>query len=194
MRRNGGLSTLTSQLPVLPPENLVLIGFMGSGKSAIGRVVAQRLRFRFIDTDALIVKQAGQPISAIFAERGEEHFRDLETEVLQSLRNLRHTVIATGGGVVVMPRNHAILRELGFVVWLTAREDVIFERVSRNSKRPLLQTDDPRATIAEMLAVRRPLYEAAAAWSLDTTTRSHGESAEAVIAAARRAFAWDNTP
>jgi shikimate kinase len=112
--------------------------------------------------------------------------------VLQSLRNVRHSVIATGGGVVVKERNHAILRELGFVVWLTASEEVIFERVSRNSKRPLLQTANPRATIAEMLAVRRPLYEAAAAWSLDTTTRSHGDSAQAVIAAARRAFAWDS--
>jgi shikimate kinase len=179
---------------MLPRENLVLIGFMGSGKSAIGRVVARRLRFRFVDTDALIVKQAGQPISAIFAESGEEHFRELETEVLQSLRNVRQSVIATGGGVVVKPRNHAILRELGFVVWLTASEDVIFERVSRNSKRPLLQTENPRATISEMLAVRRPLYEAAAAWSLDTTTRSHDNSAEAVIAAACRAFAWDSAP
>jgi shikimate kinase len=179
---------------MLPRENLVLIGFMGSGKSAIGRVVARRLRFRFVDTDALIAKQAGQPISAIFAERGEEYFRDLETETLQSLRNLRHTVIATCGGVVVKKRNHAILRELGFVVWLTASEDVIFERVSRNSKRPLLQTANPRATISEMLATRRPLYQAAAAWSFDTTTCSHGNSAAAVIAAARRAFAWASAP
>jgi shikimate kinase len=179
---------------MLPRENLVLIGFMGSGKSAVGRVVARRLRFRFVDTDALIVKEAGQPISAIFAEHGEEHFRNLETETLRSLRNLRHTVIATGGGVVVKERNHAILRELGFVVWLAASEDVIFERVSRNSKRPLLQTANPRATITEMLAVRRPLYQAAAAWSLDTTTRSHANSAEAIITAARRAFAWAPEP
>ena len=76
-------------------------------------------------------------------------------------------------------------------MWLTASEDVIFERVSRNDKRPLLQTENPRATISQLLAVRRPLYESAADFRLDTTTFSHAAAAEAVIAAARRAFAWD---
>ena len=191
----GGLSTLNFQLstlrPVLPRENIVLTGFMGSGKSAVGRLVAKRVRFRFVDTDALIVDRAGRPIAEIFAEHGEEHFRDLETAVLESLGNARQCVISTGGGAVVKERNHAILKSLGFVVWLTASEEVIFSRVARNDKRPLLQTENPRATIAQLLAERRPLYESAADFTVDTTTFTHEAAAGAVIAAARRAFAWD---
>ena len=186
------LSTLNTQhSAVLPRENIVLTGFMGSGKSAVGRLVAKRLRFQFVDTDQLIVKRAGAPISEIFAKHGEEYFRDLETAELESLEHLRQCVIATGGGVIVKERNHAILARLGFVVWLTASEDTIFNRVARNDKRPLLQTEDPRATIREMLAARRPLYEKAAQFTLDTTTFSHGEAADKVIAAARSAFAWE---
>ena len=164
---------------------------MGSGKSAVGRRVAGRLRFQFVDTDQMIVERAGMPISEIFARQGEEHFRDLETEVLESLDNRRRCVIAMGGGVVVKERNRAILAQLGFTVGLTASEDVIFDRVSRNNKRPLLQTGDPRATIHAMLAARRPLYESAAQFTLDTSTFSHDQAADAVIAAARLAFEWD---
>ena len=184
--------TMLAKNSMIPRENIVLTGFMGSGKSAVGRLIAKRLRFQFVDTDQLIVKRSGMPISEIFAQHGEEYFRDLETAELESLDHLRQSVIATGGGVVVKERNHAILARLGFVVWLTASEDVIFNRVSRNDKRPLLQTEDPRATIREMLAARRPLYEKAAQFALDTTTFSHGEAADKVIAAARSAFAWDS--
>ena len=175
-----------------PRENIVLIGFMGSGKSAVGRRVAGRLRFQFVDTDQLIVERAGMPISEIFAKHGEEHFRDLETAALESIAHLQHCVVSTGGGVVVKERNHSILQALGFVVWLTASEEVIFQRVSRNDKRPLLQTADPRATIATMLGARRPLYERAAQFTVDTSAMSHDEAADAVIAAARGAFAWDS--
>ncbi len=183
--------TMSPRNHMLPRENIVLTGFMGSGKSAVGRLVAKRLRFRFVDTDALIVERAGMPISDIFAQLGEEHFRDLETAVLESLGNARQCVISTGGGAVVKERNHAILKSLGFVVWLTASEEVIFERVARNDKRPLLQTANPRETISQLLAVRRPLYESVADFTLDTTTFSHDAAAEAVMVAARRAFAWD---
>ncbi len=175
-------------------ENIVLVGFMGSGKSAVGRFVAKRLRFQFVDTDRLIVERAGLPIADIFAQHGEEHFRDLETSVLESLDGVQQSVIATGGGAVVMERNHAILKSLGYVVWLTASEDVIFDRVSRNDKRPLLQTENPRATISQLLATRRPLYESAADFSVDTTAFSHNAAADAVIAAAGRSFGWDTTP
>lgn len=164
---------------------------MGSGKSAVGRIVAKRLRFRFVDTDQLIIDQNGMPIADIFAKHGEEHFRDLETATLESLGNVRQCVISTGGGAVVKARNVPILKSLGFVVWLTASEDVIFERVSRNDKRPLLQTENPRATISQLLSVRRPLYESAADFSLDTSTFAHDAAASAVIAAAERAFAWE---
>ena len=138
-----------------------------------------------------VVDEVPQPVE-IFAEHGEEHFRDLETAVLESLGSVRHCVISTGGGAVVKERNCPILKSLGYVVWLTASEEVIFNRVSRNDKRPLLQTENPRETIAKLLAARRPLYEGAAELMLDTTTFTHDAAADAVIAGARRAFAWDS--
>lgn len=184
--QRGRLSRFT------PPmhTNIVLIGFMGSGKSSIGRLVAARLRFQFVDTDALIVKRSGLEIAEIFTRHGEEHFRDLERGALESCGALSRSVLATGGGVVVREENRALLRELGFVVQLTASEDVIFDRVSRNTKRPLLHTPDPRATVRAMLAARQPLYDAAAQLTVDTTKLAHSDAAEAIIAAARTAFGW----
>ncbi len=89
---------------------------------------------------------------------------------------------------MLRPENRELLRELGLVVWLTASEDIIFERVSRNRKRPLLQTDDPRATVHELLEQRRPLYEGAAQFTLDSSALGHNDAADVVIAEARRAF------
>lgn len=172
------------------PTNIILIGFMGSGKSSIGRMVAKRMGFQFIDTDALIVERAGKSIPAIFAEQGEEAFRDLETAAIESIAHFSRCVISTGGGAVLRERNRALLRELGFVVLLTASEDVLWERVSRNNKRPLLQTENPRETLSKMLAVRKEAYEAAAESIVDTTEFSHRRSVDVVIQAARRAFSW----
>ena len=184
--QRGRLSRFTAPMRT----NIVLIGFMGSGKSSIGRLVAQGLRFQFIDTDALVVERSGLEIAAIFAHHGEEHFRDLERSALESCSVLTRAVLATGGGVVVREENRALLHELGFVVQLTASEDVIFERVSRNTKRPLLHTPDPRATVHTMLAARQPLYDAAAQFTIDTTKMPHADAAEAIVAAARTAFGW----
>jgi shikimate kinase len=170
--------------------NIVLIGFMGSGKSSIGRMVAKRMGFQFVDTDKVIVERAGMAIPAIFAQEGEERFRDLETAAIESLAHCSRCVIATGGGAVLRERNRALLRELGFVVLLSASEDVLFERVSRNTSRPLLQTENPRETLARMLAARREVYEATAECVVDTSRFAHRQSADAVIAAARRAFSW----
>ena len=174
-------------------HNIVLIGFMGSGKSSIGRLIAGRLGFQYVDTDALLVQRTGREIPEIFRREGEEHFRDLETAVLESLTPLQRCVIATGGGVVLRERNRELLRELGFVVLLTASEDVIFERVSRNARRPLLQTPNPRATVAALLAARQPAYAAAAQWTIDNSALTHAETAQAVVAEARRAFAWQSS-
>ena len=170
--------------------NIVLIGFMGSGKSSVGRRVASHLRFQFVDADALIVERSGLEIATHFARHGEAHFRDLETGVLESCGQFSRTVLATGGGVVVREENRALLREIGFVVQLTASEETIFERVSRNTKRPLLRTADPRATVREMIAARQPLYDAAAQLTVDTTKLTHAAAADAIIAAAREAFGW----
>ncbi len=175
-----------------PHRNIVLIGFMGSGKSSIGKRVAAQLGFQFVDTDALLVAREGREIAAIFAQDGETRFRELETGVLESLGGNTRCVISTGGGVVVRPENRALLRTLGFTVWLTASEDVIFERVSRNSKRPLLHTANPRETVTQLLAARRPWYEEAAQFTVDSTALSHGAAAEMIVTAARRAFSWEN--
>ncbi len=172
--------------------NIVLIGFMGSGKSSIGRLVAQRLGFQFIDTDALIVERARVEISEIFAQQGEAAFRDLESSTLESLAHYQRCVISTGGGIVLREKNRDLLRGLGLVVWLTASEEVIYERVSRNTKRPLLQTANPRATIAELFAARRAVYEQAAEVTIDSSYLSREQAADEVIAAARRAFAWES--
>lgn len=170
--------------------NLVLIGFMGTGKTSVGRLIAAKLRFQFVDLDALIAERARLEIPEIFARHGEAYFRDLETGALESCGHLTRTVFATGGGIVLRAHNRLLLRELGFVVQLTATEEVIFERVSRNAHRPLLQTDDPRATISEMIGARRLLYEEAAQLTIDTSERSHQQTADEIIAAARGAFGW----
>lgn len=167
---------------------------MGSGKSSIGRMVAKRMGFQFVDTDKLIEERAGKAIPAIFADQGEEAFRDLETAAIESLAHFSRCVISTGGGAVLRERNRALLRELGFVVLLTASEEVLWDRVSRNKKRPLLQTENPRETLSQILAERREVYEAAAECIVDTSHFSHGRSAQEVIVAARRAFSWKSGP
>lgn len=199
---NGGTSTLlicllvshnktmSADHPSPCRENIVLVGFMGSGKSSIGRQLARRLGFQFLDTDQLIIERTHKEIAQIFQEEGEPAFRDLETATLNSISHLSRCVIATGGGAVLREQNRALMRELGFVVGLTASEDVIFERVSRNHKRPLLHTPNPRETLSQLLASRREVYAAAAQFTLDTTHLSHAQAVEAVIAAARVAFGW----
>lgn len=166
--------------------NLILVGFMGSGKSSVGRVLASRLQFQFVDTDQLITQRAGCEITAIFEKQGEEAFRDLETETLRSMDTREHCVIATGGGIVVKERNHALLRSLGVVVCLKADPKVIFERVSRNTKRPLLQTANPKDTIMNLLAARQPLYEKVAEVTIDGSSLQHEQVADRVIDACRR--------
>jgi len=176
------------------PLNFVLIGFMGSGKSSIGRILATKLGFQLVDTDAMVVEAAGMQITDLFAWKGEETFRDYESKALQCLadRPVRGTVISTGGGVVIRPQNVAMLHQLGFVVLLTAQEDVLFERVSRNKARPLLHTPNPRETLSQLLAARASLYAAAADFTLDTSTHSHTQAADAVIAEARVRFpSWN---
>ncbi len=167
---------------------------MGSGKSSVGRMTAKALGFDFIDTDQVIVERAGKQIPEIFAEEGEAAFRALETEVIQSLCESHRCVISTGGGAVLSARNREMLRSTGFVVCLTASEDVLFERVSRNSKRPLLQTDDPRATLAALIAERNVLYSETAHWTLDTSDMPQSEAVEELTAAAKEIFAWNRTP
>jgi shikimate kinase len=170
---------------VHPDRNVVLIGFMGTGKSSVGRELARRWGFRFLDTDTIIRNQCGKSISEIFSVFGEPYFRDQEFVTLSRLLHCRCSVIATGGGIVIQARNVALLAKLGVTIWLKADQATIFERVSRNKNRPLLQTPDPEGTIAQLLGERAPLYESAADLVVDSSGLSHHEVAERVIAGLR---------
>jgi shikimate kinase len=171
---------------VYPDRNVVLIGFMGSGKSSVGRELARRWGFRFLDTDSIIRNQCGKSISEIFSVSGELYFRDQEFAALTKLLHCHRSVVATGGGIVIQPRNAILLGKLGTTIWLKADQTTIFERVSRNKNRPLLQTDNPEATIARLLAERAPLYESVADLIVDSSGLSHHEVAERVIAGLQR--------
>lgn len=142
-------------------HNLALIGFMGTGKSSVGRLVAAQLRFDFIDTDHLIESRTGKRISDIFAQAGETGFREIENEVVSELARLRHTVIATGGGLAANPAHLAALKDHALVVCLWAAPEVVWERVRGQTHRPLLQGPDAMAKICELLAARGPIYRQA---------------------------------
>jgi shikimate kinase len=166
-------------------RNLVLIGFMGCGKSSVGREIARRCRLRFLDTDAVIRQKYGKSIADIFSFHGEAAFRDEEHGILLGLRDAQRLVVATGGGIVLQPRNRLMLRSLGPVVWLTADEEVIWERVSRNQNRPLLHTADPRSTIRSLMEIRYPLYRETANITVETSHLTHQEVANRIFVAIR---------
>jgi shikimate kinase len=142
-------------------HNLALIGFMGAGKSSVGRIAAEQLQFRFVDTDELIEKRMGKTVTQIFAEQGEPAFRQMEQKVIEELAGKQKLVISTGGGVVLNPANLTSLKAHALVVCLWASPQVIWKRVRTQTQRPLLQTPDPLAKIRELLAQREPLYRQA---------------------------------
>lgn len=160
---------------------------MGCGKSSVGRRLAQMTGHRFVDTDEIIVEQAGLPITSLFAEVGESGFRDIESQVLAELVGVCGIVLATGGGIVTRPDNPPVLREIGIVGWLHAHPDLLFDRVSRNQRRPLLHTDDPRTTFDRLLADRLSLYTSASEFQVDTTDLSHDDAAREFLVQAMRA-------
>jgi shikimate kinase len=162
-------------------QAIVLIGFMGAGKSSVGRRLARRTGFPRLDTDELIADGFGQPISRIFELHGENAFRNAETETLRKLDPSRASIVVTGGGILLHPGNAGLLRRLGLIVYLMADEETLFHRVSKRSSRPLLQTDDPSRTIKELLQTRRPLYEKAADITVDTSHLGHDEVAELIL-------------
>src|SRR5437867_2158085 len=130
-------------------HNLALVGFMGTGKSSVGQLVAGQLHFRFADTDELIEAQAGKTISAIFADEGEARFREYEQGVVGELKSFHRTVIATGGGLITNEENLASLRTHALVICLWAAPETIWERVRSQTHRPLLQTPDPLGKIRQ---------------------------------------------
>lgn len=138
-------------------RNVVLIGFMGTGKSEVGRLLAQRLGFTFIDTDRRVEARERQTVAQIFARRGEHYFRESEARVIAEVAGRRDTVVATGGGAVLRPENIMHLRRHGWIVSLTASVDVLQQRLSNGKTRPLLR-GDVRGNVGKLLDQRRPLY------------------------------------
>jgi len=138
--------------------NLVLTGFMGTGKTAVGRLVAEKLGWQFFDTDEIIEAEVGVKIAEIFAKKGEPYFRELETKTIRLLALLDNTVISCGGGVVLRPENMDELERSGTIVCLTASPEKILER-TKGDTRPLLAVKDPLSKITEMQKAREPYYK-----------------------------------
>ena len=161
-------------------HNLALVGFMGTGKSAVGRLAAQHLQFTFIDTDELIENELGKSISEIFARQGEAAFRKYERDVVNALSARRGVVIAAGGGLVADPSNMINLKSHALVICLWASPETIWARVRSQTHRPLLQTTDPQGKIRDLLEQRAPSYRQADVQIL-TEFRSPKEVAQHVL-------------
>ncbi len=162
-------------------RNFILIGYMGSGKSTIGKKAAKAFDYRFVDTDVCIEEQEGCTISELFAKKGEAYFRNCETELIKRLLSEpKGMVIATGGGLPVRPENAAVLKQLGTIVYLKTEPETLVRRLSGDTKRPLLSDGDLRGKIKSMLETRGPIYEAAADLCIATDSMSFYEMIGAI--------------
>ena len=162
-------------------NGIVLIGFMGAGKSSVGRTLARTTGLVRFDTDEIVAARFGLTVSEIFEKHGEEEFREAETEALRNLSGKGQAIFVTGGGIVLRSENVELLKGLGTIVHLRADEEILFERISRRTTRPLLRTGNPRVTVTELLRLRLPLYESAADLEVDTTRLGHDEVAKQIL-------------
>jgi shikimate kinase len=160
--------------------NIALIGFMGAGKTSVGRLVAEQLGFDYLDTDEMIQSHTGRTITDIFAKDGEPAFRKLEEQIVAELTAHERTVISTGGGLPVNPKNLASLKTHALVVCLWASPGKIWGRVRNQTHRPLLNAPDPKGKIRELLMAREPFYRQADVL-LNTDSRPVREVAQQVI-------------
>ena len=174
------MSETAAQAPASTPQeaeltaalgrrSIVLVGMMGAGKSTIGRRLAARLRLPFLDADIEIEAAASMTIPEIFAAHGEPYFRDGEARVIARLLDNGPAVVATGGGAFMREETRNLIRAKAVSIWLKADADVIMKRVKRRADRPLLQTEDPAATVSRLLEAREPVYQSAdlTIWSRD---------------------------
>lgn len=163
-------------------DNVFLVGPMGAGKTTIGRHVATLMHKRFLDADQEIEKRTGVTIAVIFEIEGEPGFRRRESLVIGDLTQEQDIVLATGGGVVLLEENRQALKQRGTVVYLQADLETLVERTRRDRNRPLLQTEDPRAKIAELLRQREPIYRQIADVVVDTGQRAPSSVARDIVA------------
>jgi shikimate kinase len=162
--------------------NLYFVGMMGVGKSTIGRLVAQEMGYQFFDTDSLIEQIAKRSIKDLFATEGEAAFRELESKTLAELSANQRLAIATGGGIVIQRGNWGYLQQ-GLVVWLDVPLEQLYQRLKRDRARPLLQTENPKETLRQLMEERRPLYSNADLHIVPKPKASTQETAQQVIAA-----------
>jgi len=148
--------------------NLYLVGMMGAGKTTVGRLLARRLKLRFVDSDHEIEKRCGVKVPLIFDIEGESGFRAREAQTIAELAALEGIVLATGGGAVLLDENRRRLGERGTVIYLRARPEDLYERVRQDRNRPLLATPDPLARLQELYVQRDPLYREVADVVVDT--------------------------
>lgn len=157
-------------------RNIILVGYMGSGKSTVGHKAAKAVEYTFLDTDALIEKDEGMTIAQLFEEKGEPYFRQKETETIRRLlEEPKGNIVATGGGLPMKEGNAALLKQLGTVIYLKAETETLIKRLSGDNARPLLKNGDLREKVETMLAIRGPVYEACADVVLQTDNMSFYE-------------------
>ncbi|HMS84220.1 MAG TPA: shikimate kinase [Nitrospira sp.] len=163
--------------------NVVLIGYRGTGKSTVGKMVASRLNRELLSTDVEIVKLAGQAIPQIVEQHGWEHFRDLETKICQDLAGKDGLVIDTGGGAILRSQNVAVLKHTGTLFWLTASVETIAKRIGSDTQRPSLTgTKSFVDEIQDVLRERTPKYQAAADHVIETEGKSVTQIADEIVA------------
>jgi shikimate kinase len=165
---------------VLKGVNLYLVGMMGVGKTTVGKLLAEEIGYRFVDTDEVIVKAAGKSINEIFAENGEAEFRQLESDVLAQVCAYTKLVIATGGGIVMQQHNWSYLHH-GLIVWLDVPVQIILQRLAEDDTRPLLQ-DDPESKLRSLLEQRQPMYSQADLHITINATETPEEIATRILA------------
>lgn len=156
-------------------KNIVLTGFMGAGKTSVGKQLAKKLNLTLIDADAEIEKEQGMTITNIFKKLGEPHFRDIEAAVIKRLSAMKSVVISTGGGAVLRRENIDNLRMNGLIICLWADPETVLQRIKHDTSRPLLQVDDPLKKIRELLEFRKPFYEKA-----DIVVKTEGKTPAAI--------------
>lgn len=171
-------------------QNIVLVGFMGCGKSTVGREIGLQLNYPLVDTDTLIVESVGMSVAQIFSQHGENYFRDLETDLISQIHSKDCTkqIISTGGGLPLREQNRERLRKLGYVVWLQASADTVLERTAKSNHRPLINNENPKEKIETMLAERDPIYADVADLTINTDDLEISETVHGIIESANYHF------